>query len=86
MVSPLGSCLRECSVLAIEKVRKDIGVNFRNFRKKAGLSQEKMAEKTDLHPVYISQIERGQKAVSVEALWKISKALRIPMSSLFRGI
>ena len=71
---------------AIEKVRKDIGVNLRTFRKKAGLSQEKMAEKTDLHPVYISQIERGQKAVSVEALWKISKALRIPMSALFRGI
>lgn len=45
-----------------------------------------MAERADLHPVYISQVERGKKAVSVEALWKLSKALKIPVSALFRGI
>ena len=70
----------------IGKVRKDIGANVRTFRKKARLSQETLAEKADLHPVYISQVERGTKAVSVEALWKLSRALRVPMSALFRGI
>lgn len=70
----------------IGKVRKDIGANIRTFRKKAGLSQEHLAEKADLHPVYISQVERGTKAVSVEALWKLSRALHVPMASLFRGI
>ena len=70
----------------IGKVRKDIGANVRTFRQKARLSQESLAEKADLHPVYISQVERGTKAVSVEALWKLSKALRVPMSALFRGI
>jgi XRE family transcriptional regulator, regulator of sulfur utilization len=67
----------------IERVRKRIGDNVRHFRRKAGLSQEKLAERADLHPVYISQVERGQKAVSVEALWKLSKALRIPLADLF---
>ena len=71
---------------AIREVRKSIGANVRFSRKKAGLSQEKLAERADLHPVYISQVERGEKAVSVEALWKLSKALRAPMSSFFRGI
>ena len=70
----------------ISKVRKDIGGNVRRFRKKAGLSQESLAEKADLHPVYISQVERGAKAVSVEALWKLSRALHVSMSMLFRGI
>jgi transcriptional regulator with XRE-family HTH domain len=73
-------------VAAIGKVRKDLGANIRLFRKKASLSQEELAEKADLHPVYVSQVERGHKAVSVEALWKISKALRVSLSNLFRGI
>jgi transcriptional regulator with XRE-family HTH domain len=73
-------------VSSIAKVRKAIGANIREHRVEAGLSQEKLAEKADLHPVYISQVERGTKAVSVEALWKLSKAIRIPMSELVRGI
>jgi len=73
-------------VSGIIQVRKSIGENIRSFRKKSGFSQEKLAEKADLHPVYISQVERGEKAVSVEALWKISKALRVSMSVLLRGI
>lgn len=71
---------------AIQKVRKAIGENIRNTRKAAGLSQEKLAERADLHPVYISQVERGEKAVSVEALWKLSKALRVPIAELFHDI
>ncbi len=70
----------------IGKVRKELGGNVRTFRKKARLSQETLAEKAELHPVYISQVERGTKAVSVEALWKLARALRVPMSALFRGI
>jgi XRE family transcriptional regulator, regulator of sulfur utilization len=73
-------------VSTIGQVRKHIGANIRSVRKKAGLSQEKLAERADLHPVYISQVECGHKAVSVEALWKISKALRVTMSTLVRGI
>ena len=70
----------------IGKVRKEIGANVRSFRKRAGLSQKKLAEKADLHPVYISHVERGTKTVSVEALWKLSRALRVRMASLVRGV
>ena len=70
----------------IGKVRKAIGANVRTFRKEAGLSQESLAEKAELHPVYISQVERGTKAVSVEALWKLSRALRVPMTALVAGL
>jgi transcriptional regulator with XRE-family HTH domain len=73
-------------VSGIGKVRKALGANVCSFRKKAGLSQERLAEKSELHPVYISQVERGEKAVSVEALWKLSRALRVSLSALFRGM
>jgi XRE family transcriptional regulator, regulator of sulfur utilization len=73
-------------VSGINKVRRNLGENIRALRKRAGLSQERLAEKADLHPVYMSQVECGKKAVSVEALWKISKALRVSMPTLFRGI
>ena len=61
-------------------------MNIRAFRENADLTQEQLAEKAELHPVYISLVENGYKAVSVEALWRISKALRVSMSLLFRGI
>ena len=70
----------------IGQIRKKIGVNIRAFRENADLTQEQLAEKAELHPVYISLVENGYKAVSVEALWRISKALRVSMSLLFRGI
>lgn len=67
----------------ITKVRQRLGANVRTARVAAGLSQEKLAEQADLHPVYVSQVERGVKAVSVEALWKISKVLRVSIAGLF---
>jgi XRE family transcriptional regulator, regulator of sulfur utilization len=73
-------------VSGIGKFRKELGANVRSFRKKAGLSQEGLAEKADFHPVYISQVECGTKAVSVEALWKLSRALQVPVRALFRGL
>ena len=60
----------------IIKVRKEIGANVRSFHKRAGLGQKELAEKADLHPVYISQVEHGIRAMSVETLWKLSRVLR----------
>jgi XRE family transcriptional regulator, regulator of sulfur utilization len=73
-------------VAQIGKIRKKIGANIRACRETAGLTQEKLAEKADLHPVYISLVENGYKAVSVEALWKISKGLRVPIAAFFQKI
>ncbi len=62
---------------AIPKHRKLIGENIRLRRKKAGWSQEKLAEKADLHSVYISQVERAERAITIDSLLRITKALRI---------
>jgi transcriptional regulator with XRE-family HTH domain len=48
-----------------------------NGARRAGFTQEKLAEKADLHPVYISQVERADRAITIDSLLKITKALSI---------
>jgi transcriptional regulator with XRE-family HTH domain len=68
------------------KQRKLIGNSIRVYRKKAGITQEELAEKADLHPVYVSEVERGQETVSVHALVRIAKALGVRMRDLVEEI
>ncbi|MBQ7145173.1 MAG: helix-turn-helix transcriptional regulator [Lachnospiraceae bacterium] len=63
-----------------------IGTRIRLARKKAGLSQEKLAELADVHPTYIGQLERGEKNATLESIHKISSALSIPLEKLFEKI
>jgi transcriptional regulator with XRE-family HTH domain len=62
--------------------QKIIGEAIRRYRKRAGLSQEKLAEKADLHPVYVGELERGEEAASVSALVRIAKALGVRVRNL----
>ena len=51
-----------------------LGDAIRKQRVKAGLSQETLAEKAELHPVYVGKIERGEQWISLHALLRIAKA------------
>ena len=62
--------------------QKIIGEAIRRFRKRAKLSQEKLAEKADLHPVYVGELERGEESASVFALMRIAKALGVRVRDL----
>lgn len=68
------------------KHRRILGENVRASRKRAGLSQEKLAEKADLNTTYISDVERGEENISVDALVRIATALKVPLTDLIRGI
>lgn len=46
------------------------------------MSQEALAFDSDIHPAYLSQVERGEKCPTVETICKICKGLKIPMSEL----
>jgi transcriptional regulator with XRE-family HTH domain len=50
------------------------------------MSQEKLAEKADLHHNYIGELERGEKAASIDTLVKIAKALGVKVRDLVAGI
>lgn len=62
--------------------QKIIGEAIRRFRKHAALSQEELAERADLHPVYLGNVERGRESASVFALLRIAKALGVRLSDL----
>ena len=57
--------------------------NMRNYRKRLGLTQEKLAEKCNTDPCYIRQIEIGRRFPSIDYIERIAKALEIPAYRLF---
>jgi transcriptional regulator with XRE-family HTH domain len=59
-----------------------LGDAIRNQRVKSGLSQESLAEKADLHPVYIGKIERGEQWISLHALLRVAKAMGVRLRDL----
>ena len=59
------------------------GKNLRHYRLKSGISQEKFAELCGLHRTYISDIERGQRSISLTNIQKIADALKIETYKLF---
>jgi transcriptional regulator with XRE-family HTH domain len=61
------------------------GENVRSIRHLRGLSQEALAELTDLHRTYIGGIERGERNVALLNILRISKALGVSPSELFEG-
>jgi ribosome-binding protein aMBF1 (putative translation factor) len=70
---------------AVEQKRKHrrvLGETIRHQRKRAKLSQEKLAELADLHHNYVGEIERGEKAVSIDVLVKLAQALRVRLRTL----
>jgi transcriptional regulator with XRE-family HTH domain len=63
-----------------------LGENIRINRKKARLSQEKLAEAAELSPKYLGEVERGCVNSSLDALVRISKALGVPLRKLMADI
>lgn len=72
---------------------KIIGRNIKYYRKlynleKGKMTQEKLAELTDVSIALIGNLESEKidQGLSVFTLWKISKALEVPIEKLFDGI
>jgi CheY-like chemotaxis protein/DNA-binding XRE family transcriptional regulator len=59
------------------------GATVRGWRNHLGISQEKLAERADLHRTYVSDVERGARNVSLESIGRLARALEISVSALF---
>ncbi len=67
-----------------EAILIKFGQKIRQERLKQNLSQEELAEKANLHRTYIGMIERAEKNITLINIEKISNALGVSISELFR--
>ena len=64
-------------------ILQKIAKRIRQLRKINKMSQEQLAEKADLHPTFIGNIERAETNPTVTTLEKIAKAFNISLIELF---
>lgn len=65
--------------------RQIFSQNVRKLRIAKSLSQEELAELSDLHRNYVGGVERGERNVSIDNMERIAKALGTTIGSLLDG-
>lgn len=63
-----------------------VAANIREARRVSGLSQERLAELSELHMTDVGRIERGERDPGVRTLAKLAQGLGISPGDLFDGI
>jgi transcriptional regulator with XRE-family HTH domain len=74
---------------ANEELIREFGGRVRLQRQALGLSQERLAERADLHWSYIGQVERGKhdkNGIGLVALLKLAAALELDPARLVEGL
>jgi transcriptional regulator with XRE-family HTH domain len=70
----------------VDDLRAAFGQRLRALREKAGLSQEQLAERADLHWTYISGMERGRRNPGLNTLGRLARALNLSIEELLTGV
>lgn len=64
-------------------LKHDVGNRIRYLRNKLGLSQEKLALKSDLDRTYLAGIESGKRNATLDSVEKIIQSLDISIKDFF---
>jgi transcriptional regulator with XRE-family HTH domain len=62
-----------------------LGERIKTLRRERALQQRQLAEKAELTPSMVSQIESGRLTPSLNTLGRIAAALGVPIAALFDG-
>ena len=63
-----------------------IGKRLRRHRENMNLTREEFAEKANISPQFLAEIENGKKGMSVDTLYKICKNLSISADYILFGL
>jgi len=66
-----------------EALRIQFGIRVKYLRISCDLSQEELAVRSRLHRNYISDVERGRRNISFEALHKLADGFGVSIQDLF---
>ena len=69
--------------MEVENVNRLIGEKIRNLRNRNGLTQQELADRTELTKGFISQLERGQVSASVVTLFDLIECLGVTPAEVF---
>lgn len=65
-----------------QAVRRAFGARVRALRHSVGVSQEQLALQASLDRSYIGQVERGERNLTLENIYRLADALRVPPREL----
>lgn len=65
-------------------IRQILAINIKKYRINQNMSQEELAFRCNLHRTYISDIERGNRNISIDNIAKIASALNISPADLLK--
>ena len=67
----------------MDDILENISNQIRDLRVSKKITQQELAERTNLSVPYISQIENSHRNISLETFVKIVDALEVPLSDFF---
>lgn len=59
-----------------------LGQAIRTLREERDLTQESLADQAGMSPNYVGDTERGERNISVRALWLLADGLKVSASTL----
>ena len=66
-------------------IEKKIGISLKLTRLNRHLTQEELAELSNLHRTYIGSVERGERNITVKNLHKILTAMDCSLADFFKN-
>lgn len=70
----------------VSDIHMRYGRVIRNLRQQKNISQEELADLCGLHRTYISDVELGKRNVSLENIERISNALSVSLTEIFKEV
>ena len=67
----------------MKDIPKKLGSRIKELRKRRKLTQEKLAEQTEISYRFLSRLEAGHQSPSIETLAKLAEALDVELWELF---
>lgn len=64
----------------------EFGARVRRRRLELGLSQEALADRSDMHWTFVGQVERGQRNISLHNILRVAEALDVDPGVLVEGL
>lgn len=68
-----------------DQLKWDIGRRIRNLRERDHYTRERLAEKAEISPQFLADIENGRKGMTVKTLKGIAETLRVSTDYIIYG-